>query len=265
MLIGGIVLSGVWLFTGRRQSLSRRVWLALVCAAVFFALDLWFWHRSIVYVGAGLATLLANLQVFFMIAAGVALAGQPPTARQAAAAVLALGGLSIMIGPEWTDPPPAFRVGVVLGVLTAASYAGYMLSMRAARLQAVDIAPVREVAVVSLLTAVLLGIASCADGSSLKVTTWSDLSWLMAYGVLAHSFGVMLITSSLAKVSTTQVGIALLLQPALSFVWEVLFFARVTSQWEAVGVAITLGAIFLGSTKSLRVSRSQFGIGKPRL
>jgi drug/metabolite transporter (DMT)-like permease len=41
---------------------GRERWLA-VAAGVFFALDLAFWHRSIEAVGAGLATVLGNLQI----------------------------------------------------------------------------------------------------------------------------------------------------------------------------------------------------------
>ncbi|MDH3433815.1 MAG: EamA/RhaT family transporter, partial [Gammaproteobacteria bacterium] len=42
-------------------------------------------------------------------------------------------------------------------------------------------------------------------------------------------------------------GLALLLQPTLSFVWDVLFFARPMSLTELAGAAIALFAIYLGS------------------
>jgi drug/metabolite transporter (DMT)-like permease len=40
---------------------QARVTGLLLIASVFFALDLWMWHRSILYVGVGLATLLGNV------------------------------------------------------------------------------------------------------------------------------------------------------------------------------------------------------------
>ena len=49
-------------------------------------------------------------------------------------------------------------------------------------------------------------------------------------------------------------GIALLLQPTLSFVWDVAFFARPMSAKELLGAAIALFAIYLGSR-----SRSEQG------
>ena len=80
VLIGGVALTAFILITGRRFGFSKNAWRALIFSAVFFAFDLWFWHRSIVYIGPGLATLIANLQVFFMMAAGVFLLRQWPSA-----------------------------------------------------------------------------------------------------------------------------------------------------------------------------------------
>jgi drug/metabolite transporter (DMT)-like permease len=129
------------------------------------------------------------------------------------------------------------------------SYAGYLLCLRHARSQSRDPLPVVEVAVISLIVAVLLGLAALAEGDSLAIPTSVDLGWLLAYGVLAHACGVMLIASSMTEVTAAEIGIALLLQPTLSLLWDVLFFARSFSAVEFFGVALTLAAIFLGSQR----------------
>lgn len=248
-LFGGVALA-VYLVIDRRRPLPRRaIWLALGTAAVFFALDLWFWHRSILLIGPGLATLIANLQVFFMIAAGVLLFRERPGWIQLAAAPLAFVGLILILGSDWSALEPGFRAGVVLGLLTAMSYAGYLLCMRRARSGALDPLPIVEVAGVSLVVALLLGIASFAEGGSLAIPTLGDLGWLLAYGVLVHAFGLMLIASSLTDVTAAEVGIALLLQPALSLLWDVLLFERTFSGIEVFGVVLTLIAIFLGAQR----------------
>lgn len=252
VLIGGCALTALWFGGAAPRRLDGRMLPALAAAAAFFALDLWFWHRSIGQIGAGRATLLANLQVFFMIAAGAVLLAEPPTRRQLLAAVLAFAGLAIMIGRDWLQPAASYRVGVVFGLLTAASYAGYLLSLRTARLRAGNAFPVRDVAVVSLLAAGLLGVASVAEGTSLAIVSAADVGWLAAYGLLSHAAGVVLIASSLGRVSPTGAGIALLVQPALSFVWEILFFGAVVTPVELVGASLTLAAIYLGSVRAGR-------------
>lgn len=258
VFIGGLALIGFVVLTGRSIRFPRRVWQALVVSGVFYALDLWFWHRSILYIGPGLSTLLANLQVFFMMAAGVLLLGQRPSRLQLIAVPLAIAGLLMIVGPDWQKLTPGYRAGVMLGVLTAASYAGYMLSMRAARVDAVHAVPMREVGVMSLIAALLLGTSAAVEGVSLAIPNIGDAGWLLAYGLLAHAVGLMFIASSLTRVTTTETGIALLLQPSLSFLWDVLFFGREVTPLEAAGAGLTLFAIWLGGrTRSKKADRAR--------
>jgi drug/metabolite transporter (DMT)-like permease len=70
--------------------------------------------------------------------------------------------------------------------------------------------------------------------------------------VLAHAFGLMLIASSLTAVTAAEVGIALLLQPTLSLLWDAVFFQRAFSALEVFGMTLTLAAIFLGSQRRVR-------------
>ena len=249
VFIGGVVLALFLLATGRRLDLSKRAALILALSAVFFALDLWFWHRSINYVGPGLATLLANFQVFFMMLAGVLLLGQRPRPLQLVAVPMALVGLGMIVGFDWQDLPGDYRLGVIFGLLTAGAYAGYLLTMRSARTESRHAVPIREIAVISVGSAVLLGLSAIAEGESLVIPTLLDGVWLLGYGLLSHSIGLMIIASSLPKVSTTEAGIALLLQPPLSFAWDVLFFSRPMTLTELTGAAIALFAIYLGARR----------------
>lgn len=247
VFFGGVALMLYLALTRQRLQLDRKVWLILAFSAVFFALDLWFWHRSINYIGPGLSTLLANFQVFFMMLAGIVLLRQPPRAVQVVAVPLALVGLGMIVGFDWQDLPGNYRVGVIFGLLTAVAYAGYMLTMRAARTGSTHPLPTREVAVVSLACAALLGISALAEGVSLAIPTMTDAGWLLAYGLLSHCLGLLLIASALPVVSTTEAGLALLLQPTLSFVWDIAIFDRPVTIIELTGALIALFAIYLGS------------------
>ena len=121
--------------------------------------------------------------------------------------------------------------------------------MRSARNESTHAVPVREVAVISVGSAAILGLAAIAEGESLAIPSLLDGAWLLGYGLLSHSVGVMFIASSLPNVSTTEAGIALLLQPPLSFVWDVVFFARPMTLTELIGAAIALFAIHLGARR----------------
>jgi drug/metabolite transporter (DMT)-like permease len=247
--IGSVTVLVLMAIARQKLRLSNRAWLLVGLAGAFFSLDLFFWHRSIIYVGPGLATLLANFQVFIMMFAGIVLLRQKPGTAQLLAVPLALAGLAMIVGLDWQGLPGDYRLGVVFGLLTAVVYAGYLLSLRAARVGSESRVPLAEVAVVSVVCTLLLVLIAQAEGVSLAVPDSADIKWLLAYGILSHSFGALLLASSLPHVSTTEAGLALLLQPTLSFVWDVLFFGRPMEPVEIAGAAIALFAIYLGSRK----------------
>jgi len=258
VFIGGMALAIYLVVSRQRLELSTRTWRILLLAAVFFALDLWFWHRSINYIGPGLSTLLANFQVFIMTGAGIVILREAPRPAQIVAIPMAFIGLALIVGVDWKSLPEDYRMGVVYGLATAVVYAGYLLSMRYARQDSRHGIPSREIAVISLAGAVMLGLSAGLEGESLAIPTARDGAWLAAYGLLSHSLGMMFIASSLPHVSTAQAGLALLLQPTLSFVWDVLFFARPMTARELAGALIALFAIYLGSrSRSKQAQRTR--------
>ena len=256
VLIGGAALAVYLVASGQRLALTRRTWQILLLASVFFALDLWFWHRSINYIGPGLATLLGNFQVFIMTAVGIVVLREMPRPVQLLAIPLALFGLALIVGLDWSSLPADYRLGVIFGLLTAVCYAGYLLSLRRSRQDSKHRLPSREVAVISLVTAAILGASALVEGESLAIATLDDAVWLVCYGILSHCIGWMFIASSLPHVSTTEAGLALLLQPTLSFVWDVLIFARPMTATELAGAAIALVAIYLGSRPNSKQAQS---------
>lgn len=250
VLFGSIALVIYLLVTRKRMTLSKRMWIMLTLAAFFFALDLWFWHRSIYYIGPGLSTLLANFQVFIMMIAGVVMLKQMPRPVQVLAVPLALLGLGLIVGFDWSDLPGDYRLGVIFGLLTATAYAGYLLSLRQARQGSPYRVPTREMAVISIICTVMMAASVLGEGESLAINNYPDIGWLIAYGVLSHSLGGLFIASSLPQVTAAEAGLALLLQPTLSFVWDVLFFHRPMTSLELLGAFVALVAIYLGARPS---------------
>jgi drug/metabolite transporter (DMT)-like permease len=258
LAIGGAVIAAWLLISRTRLQFPRRVLQVLLLAALFLAADLWFYHRSIQYIGPGLSTLIANFQVFVMAAAGFLILREPPTARQLVAIPLALFGLGLIVGVDWNALAAGYRRGILFGLGAAVTYAGYLLSMRHARRASTHRVPNREIAVVSLAGAAMLGATALAEGESLALSQGGDVIWLVCYGVLSHGVGMLFIASSLPHVTTTQAGLALLLQPTLSFAWDVMLFDRSMKLAELSGAAIALFAIYLGSrARSEKVQRAR--------
>jgi drug/metabolite transporter (DMT)-like permease len=248
LAIGGVVLL-VWV-----RLRGERIWVkpaligAVALAGAFFAFDLFFWHRSILYVGAGVSTLLANFQVFILLFAGFVLYRHRPRGMQLLAIPLALGGLLLITGIDGSALTPDHRLGIVFGLLTAVAYAGYILGLQLVRVRGGGSAsPMRDVALASLAGALVLLLMMAFTGESLRVSQPRDAALLTGYALCATVFGWVLISSSLEHLSPGRVGLVLLLQPTLAFGWDVLLLGRGFTALEALGAALALVAIYLGS------------------
>jgi drug/metabolite transporter (DMT)-like permease len=226
----------------------RRMRWALI-AAVFFAADIYCWHRSILHIGPGLATILGNFQVFFLAAVGLLVFRERTTWRFLVAIPLAMLGLFLLVGLRWGAVDASYRLGVFYGILTAISYALYLLSLRGARRERERVSAVANLAVVSAVTAVLLWLVAAASGESLRIPDARTAVILVAYGLLCQALGWILISRTFNLVDASRVALILLLQPALTFLWDVLFFARPTTLLEVGGAALAIAAIYLGSVR----------------
>lgn len=255
LAIGGALLLLIVRLRGERIWIRPALVGAVVVAGTCFAFDLFFWHRSILYVGAGISTLLANFQVFILTAVALLVYRQPPGAGQVVAIPLALLGLMLIVGIDWSVLSPEYRLGVVFGLLTAVSYAGYILGLQLARVRGGGAgSPMRDIALASLAGAVVLALLTLFTGESLHIPSVRDGLMLTGYSISATVLGWVLISSSLAHISTTRVGLVLLLQPTLAFAWDVLLLGRGFTGTEALGALIALVAIWLGSRRDGRAA-----------
>lgn len=227
-------------------------WLWSLLIAAFFALDLWLWHRSIRWVGPGLATLLASFQVFVMTLAGFLLFSERPGLRFMTGLVLALSGLWLLIIQHWPGLDSLQRWGVVFGLLTALAYTGFMLSLRHAQSSDSKLNSVLRLFQVSLCTAALLVLLNLFEGHSFIIPDQRNLWILIAYGLLCQVFGWLLITRGLPGIAAGLAGLLLLLQPALSVTWDMLFFELRLSAWQWFGLLLALTGIYFGSLRGFR-------------
>jgi drug/metabolite transporter (DMT)-like permease len=101
---------------------------------------------------------------------------------------------------------------------------------------------------VSFSSAAILAPVALAEGSSFAIFDIQTLLSLIAYGIFSQALGWILISTGLPATRASRAGLLLLLQPALAFVWDVLFFKRETSIIGYTGVALTIFAIYLGSS-----------------
>ncbi|GAA4813049.1 hypothetical protein GCM10011365_22480 [Marinicella pacifica] len=257
MAIGGGLLIVVCLITGRQLWHSGAYTLKLLFAAMFFAVDLWLWHRSILFVGPGLATVLGNFQVFFMTLFGVLFLSERVGWRFITGLGLAFIGLFLLVGVDWANFDADYRIGVVYGLLTAVAYTGFMLVLRQVQGMHSALSPMSNLGMVSLMCAVILAILAVLEGDSFVIHDNQTLFSMISLGVFCQVIGWVMITRSMPLLATSLVGLILLLQPALSMLWDIVFFSRPTSMLDILGFVAVMIGIYVASvrrTKPIRMN-----------
>ncbi len=229
--------------------------LLLAFCGLAFALDLFFWHESIIYIGPGLATLLGNFQVFLLAAIAIFFFGERARFRFLLSLPIAIFGLFLIVGLDWQRLSSDYKTGIYLGLLTAVCYTVYLLGLKKAQADG-SRSPVFSLLLVCFSCALFLGLQMAHHGDSFSIPNLKTLFALIGLGLFSQTVGWMLIAGALPKIQTSLAGLILLLQPSLSFLWDVLFFSRPTSLLNWVGVVLALAAIYMGLTSKTQRNSS---------
>ena len=244
------VLLLLWLALGRRRQSSRLMALAFL-SGVFLGLDLAVWHRAIEWIGAGLATVLANTQVIFVGLAAWALQGERPSRPTLGAVPIAFAGMAMVSGlgrdDAYGENP---LLGALFGLLAGITYAGFLLLFR--RSSRDEATPYGPLLLATLGTAAVTGAIGAASGGLDLAWSWPAHGWLVAMALGSQVIGWLLIAYALPRLPALETSILLLLQPMATVLWASLLFGEDLSviQWSGVvlvltGVALpTAGALF---------------------
>jgi len=250
-LFGSAVLF-LWCLVERRTVLIPRaaVRYALL-AGFFFFLDLAFWHRSIIYTGAGMATILGNTQVFATSVFAWLIFKERLTVRFAIAAIAAVFGVILLSGvlSAEVELTPTYLAGVGFGLGTGLVYAGFILSLRRGGQLETPPDPVAFMAWASVATAVFSGIESPLEAYPVVPPDLQSYAILFALGIVAQAVGWRTISAALPRLATARASLILLLQPTLATVWGLWFFHESLVLTQFLGAVITLAAIYFGSLR----------------
>ncbi len=209
---------------------------------MFFAGDLLFWHHAIEAVGAGLATVLGNLQVIVVGVVAWLMLGERPSRATLMALPIVLVGVVLISGvvggrPYGADP----GLGVILGLCTALCYAGYLLVIRRGGRDARR--PAGPVAVATLFTVIAASVAGTIYGDLDLSPGPASLAWLAVLGVTSQSAGYLFISISLPRLPAVVTSIILLSQPVMTVVLSIVLLGEAPSPAQFLGVGLVIGGI----------------------
>jgi drug/metabolite transporter (DMT)-like permease len=224
---------------GRRRWRERR---AGLLSGVFFAIDIMLWNRSIADVGAGLATVLANIQVVLVPLVAWAFLSERP-ARSARWA-LPVSGVGVVLisgvleqGAYGRDP----RAGTLLGLGAGVAYVGFLLLLRRG---GADLRrPAGPLFDATLVSAIVCIPAGLVIGDAHLVPNWPSAGWLALLALSSQVLGWLLISSSLPRLPAALTSVLLTLQPLGSVALAALIFGESPSPLQLAGVALVLAGL----------------------
>ena len=254
LFLGAIIALPLLFFAVKKNKKLRIVpskWLLL--AGVLFALDLAVWHHSIQLAGAGIATLLANTQVFYMALFGRLFWKEDLGLRFLFSCVIAVAGLTLMIGiGDEQVHSSQYLLGVGLGVATGVIYASYISSVRMATKGGTD--PIVVVVWVSVISSIFIFMLSLFSGNDLTLEK-SDWVAALVLAAVVQVGGWLVISRFLPRLTSSRSGLIILLQPVLAIILGVAFFNEPMDFNRLVGVLMTLTAIYFGVTPKFKFRR----------
>jgi drug/metabolite transporter (DMT)-like permease len=253
------MLAAIWAWYAGEDRRAPRDRLLALGSGIILSLDLVLWHESIGLIGAGLATVIANVQVVFVAAAAWLIYGERPSVPTIGIVAGVLAGIALTSGlarPDAYGANPA--LGVLLGVLAGACYAGFLLTFREANR---SLAPASG-PLLDATCGTLAGALLCApfDARFSFAASPQAHAWLAALAIVSQVIGWLFIATALPRLPSVETSVLLLAQPVFAVIWGMLFFAERLSRLQWIGAALVLaGVAAVSGARSRIVSRSEAG------
>src|SRR4051812_45930 len=220
---------------------GRMRWFA-VGGGMMVGLELGVWHESIALTGAGLGTVLANVQIVFVAIAAWLLYGERPAPRTLVIIAAVLAGVVLtsgFIGDDAYGSAPLH--GVALGVIAAGGYAAFLMMFRTANR---DLSP-SSGPLFDATIGTAIGALLCIrfDAHFAIAPTWPAHGWLVVLALVSQFMGWLLIATALPRLPALETSIVLLVQPVFALLWGFLFFGERLSGVQWLGAALVLAGV----------------------
>jgi drug/metabolite transporter (DMT)-like permease len=236
---------------GPRTARERRL---AAAAGVLFAVDIIVWHYTLADVGAGLATVLGNLQVVIVPFVALAVLGERvPRSIAMALPAVCLGVLLVSgvleAGAYGANPGR----GALLGIATGFAYAAYLLVQRQGSL---DLrrpgGALFEMSLVATVASLGCGLVL---GAGDLAPAWPSAGWLVLLALTSQVLGWLLIGVSLPRLPAAMTSMILTIQPIGSVALGVILLSQDPSVLQLAGCALILAGLLTVAVKQRRPAR----------
>lgn len=240
---------GILILVQRRRQpakTSTNPWVVkAVLAGAFLGIDLVLWHEAIHSIGAGLSTVLLNLQVLFVAILGYVVLRQRITKELVTSLPMLIIGVALVAGMSTTLTGANPAVGVSFAVIAAGAYAVYIFLMGLATRAA------GRTALPMLVSTIATGVTSGVIGI---VTGTLDLApppvaqgWLILLALVSQVVGWLLVASASRRLPAGSVAASLVLQSASALLFGAFLLSQIPSVVQIVGAVLILAGVVVAT------------------
>jgi drug/metabolite transporter (DMT)-like permease len=228
---------------------DRRSRVLALFAGASLGVDLVLWTHAIYAVGAGIATVLGNLQVLFVAFIAWLVFKEHPRARFLVSLPVVVAGVVLVAGiasrGSGTSNPVA---GIVYGLGTSITYAVYIIVLRHSTSTSRHIAgPLADATIGAAVAALIVGWPA---GEMSFLPGWRVIGWLTVLALVSQTTGWLLITSALPRLPASISSLLLLLQPAAALVLADIVLSQHPTMLQVLGAVLVCGGVLYAARSS---------------
>lgn len=245
-LFGMVLLAPVFAAEVRRHGVpDRRMICSGLLAGLCLGADFLMWNTSITDIGAGIATVLVNMQVVLFpllmrVVKGVPLARRFIIALPVLLVAVTLAGGLVGAAPVGEHPVR----GTVLALAAALGYSGYLYFNRGSGVRSPRhfVAPVFFATASAGALAGVVGVSSTGIQVHLDAKAWTCLAFVALTG---QTLGWLLIGWGMPRLAPSVSSALLLLQPIGAELLAVAVLGQVPTGWQIAGCVLVLGTVWV--------------------
>ncbi|MFD9679865.1 DMT family transporter [Rhodococcus sp. NPDC059969] len=243
-----LVPLGVLVLVQRRRSPrpSSGPWIVKsLLAGAFLGIDLVLWHESIHSIGAGLSTVILNLQVLFVAILGYVVLRQRIGRELVASLPLLFVGVALVAGTSTTLTGSNPAVGVSFAMVAAGAYAVYIFLMGLATRAAGRTA--LPMLVSTGATALTAGVYGLVSGTLDLTPSLVAQGWLVLLALVSQVIGWLLVASASQRLPASAVAASLVLQSASALLFGAVLLAQTPTLVQLAGAGMILAGVVVAT------------------
>lgn len=251
LLIGAASLFVIGSYQNEEMPDRSNLLLCLIAASAI-ALDLVVWNQSVLYIGPGISTVLANLEIVFLILIGCLVYQERLSPRFLLLCGWIFVGIGCLLYPLLHQLDRRLVLGVLLGLGASFIYSIYLLVLKLMGAKNSN-STTGMLCVICFFAMLAVGASMLfIPSASFAIPHLKALLCLLASGTLCQTCGWILIVRGLKNVSLSITGLLMLVQPALTFLLDCFVLGRNNTWIQISGCLILLGTVYLVTLEEKR-------------